>query len=317
MKVLIGTAAMAAALALANAAAAQEPPEALTWMVLNEINGNYFDRSEPMNRPEIVAVVPEGMIHAVDVSHDGVADWLIDYDPAGSSWCGTGGCLKTLYVSHGDQYVMAFDEQALDFQIAERDGETRIFADVHHTFCVPDNWDCQFGYAWDADLMKLVERPNAAGVTLLTGGGMSPLGFEADPAKARDDLPEALSQWWYGTRLTCRDYSDAGFETRRATTNEVADLNGDGVRDWIVEPPLSCPEDPDEDVSAPGFRVWLSSPDGAFSEAYASEHDRWPSIDIASSPAFLIDNPGCGYGDECPNVRLRWDAAAKRFVEAR
>lgn len=313
---IAGVAAMVAGMVLAGGAAAQEPPEALTWMVLSEINNNYFDRSEPMNRPEIVTVVPEGMIRAVDVSHDGVADWLIEYDPAGSSWCGTGGCLKTLYVSHGDQYVMAFDEQALDFQIAERDGETRIFADVHHTLCVPDNWDCQFGYAWDADLMRLVERPNASGVTLLTGGGLVPIGFDRSPTEPRDDLPDALSELWFGTRLTCPDTSDAGFETRRAATTNVADLNGDGVRDWIFEPPYSCQTNPDEEVPSPGFSIWLSQAEGGFAEAYVSEQNRWPSVDIASSPAFLIDNPGCGYGDECPNVRLRWDAAARRFVEA-
>ena len=316
MKALFGTAALAATLGLAGMAAAQEPPEALTGMVLNEINGDYFNRAEPMNRPPLVTEVPEGMIRAVDVSHDGTADWLVDYRDAGAAWCGTGGCLRTLYVSDGDYYVMAYDEQSLEFDIVERDGETRILTNVHHMFCVPDNGDCEYGYAWDAELKQLVERPNGAGVTLLTGGGVDPLKFNRDPEAARDDLPDALSQLWFGTRVTCPAYIDAGFETRRPEMNDVADLNGDAVRDWFVEPPFSCQNNPDETSPSPGFSVYLSQPDGGFAEAYVSAQDRWPSIDIASSPAFLIDNPSCGYGAECPNVRLRWNAEAGRFVPA-
>ena len=144
-----------------------DPPAGLTWMVLNEINGDYFNRAEPMNHPPFVTDVPAGMISAVDVSHDGKADWLVDYSKGGrSSWCGTGGCLATLYVSDGDDYVMALDHQILEFDL-QPDG---LEVQVHHGDCVPDSNDCRYAFAWDADLRRLVERPTAAGSTLLAPG---------------------------------------------------------------------------------------------------------------------------------------------------
>lgn len=318
MKAGFGWAALAAGMALAGSAVAQDPPEALVWMALNEINSDYFDRAEPMNRPPIVTEVPDGMLTAVDVSHDGIADWLVSYDEAGSGWCGTGWCLKTLYVStDADNYVMAFDEQALDFAVVERDGETRVLANVHHTFCVPDNWDCQYAYAWDETLMRLVERPNGAGITLLRGGGMDPLGNNREPNQPRDDMPEDIALAWWATRMTCQAYIDDGFETRRAEVWDVADLNGDGVRDWIFQRPSVCQDNPDMEVEQPGFQVWLSGEGGTFMEAYQSEPNHWVDVDIARTPAYLISNPACGYGEECPNQRMSWDAGQERFVPVR
>lgn len=72
MKKTLTTAALAVGAAMiAAVATAQTPPETLTWMVLNEINGAYFDRTEPFNRPTLVTRVPDGVIRPVDVSHDG------------------------------------------------------------------------------------------------------------------------------------------------------------------------------------------------------------------------------------------------------
>ena len=305
---------LATSLAGHNAHAQEpRPPEALTWMVLNEINGAYFDRAEPMNRPALVTQVPQGMIRAVNVSDDGRPDWLVDYSERGSTWCGTGGCLQTLYVSDGDQYVMAFDAQALNLQIGRSGSEARLEAQVHHLNCVPETQDCRFAWTWHAEAMRLVERPNSQGQTHLTEGGFDPLENDRDVLEPRDDMPPGLAETWWGTRVICPAYVDAGTETRRAEVHDVPDLNGDGVRDWLFQMPPGCQQDPDGEVPTPGFLVWLSQPDGSARMVYESQRDRWPAVDIASSPAFLIDNPSCGYGVTCPNQRLRWDAAAGRF----
>ena len=60
--------------ALAQTTGASEPPDGLTWMVLNEINGDYFNRAEPMNHPPFISEPPAGMITPVDVSQDGATD---------------------------------------------------------------------------------------------------------------------------------------------------------------------------------------------------------------------------------------------------
>lgn len=302
-------------LAAAAPATAQTPPDALTWMVLNEINGAYFDRTEPFNRPPLVTRVPDGVIRPVDITHDGKPDWLIDYTDSGLMYCGTGGCLRTLYVSDGEDYVMAFDEQSHTFELSRRGGETVIEAQVHHVFCGSAGDDCAFAWTWDAELKQLVERPNAAGVTLLgNDGGFPPIGEREDSRPIGDRLPAELSEVWHGSRLTCPSDDDDGFRVHRPRFKQVPDLNGDGRRDWLVRLPDPCPRDVYEEVEAGPFSVWLTGPNGTLSEAWTSEPDHWAMIDIATTPARLISNPACGYGSACPNRRLQWDSRSSTFV---
>ncbi len=302
-------------LAAAAPASARTPPETLTWMVLNEINGAYFDRSEPFNRPALVTRVPEGVIRPVDVSHDGKPDWLVDYTDSGLMYCGTGGCLRSLYVSDGDDYVMAFDEQSHTFDLSSRGGETVIEAEVHHVFCGSSDDDCAFAWTWDAGLKRLVERPTAAGQTLLgNDGGFAPIGRREDSRPVEDMLPAELSEVWHGSRLTCP--SDDDIRTYRAAFKSVPDLNGDGLRDWLVRRPDPCAASPEHTVTPVGFSVWLSGTDGTLREAWASAPDHRAMIDIAATPARLISNPACGNETACPNVRMRWDPRSSSFVPA-
>jgi len=304
-------------LAAAGPATAQTPPDALVWMVLNEINGAYFDRTEPFNRPALVTRVPDGVIRPVDISHDGKPDWLIDYTDSGLMYCGTGGCLRTLYVSDGDDYVMAFDEQSHTLELSRRGEETVIEAEVHHVFCGAAGDDCAFAWTWDAGLKQLVERPTSAGQTLLTNdGGFAPIGQREDGRPVEDLLPAELSEVWHGARLTCPSGDDDGFRVYRPTFKSVPDLNGDGRRDWLVRKPDPCAASPEEAVTPVGFSVWLTGPDGALSEAWASAPDRWAVIDIATTPARLISNPPCGNDTACPDVRMRWDPRSSRFIPA-
>lgn len=302
-------------LAAAAPATAQTPPEALTWMVLNEINSAYFDRTEPFNRPPLVTRVPDGVIRPVDVTHDGKPDWLVDYTDSGLMYCGTGGCLRTLYVSDGDDYLMAFDEQTHTFDLSTRGGETVIEAEVHHIFCGSAGDDCAFAWTWDPALKQLVERPTAAGVSLLgNDGGFAPIGERESSRPVEDRLPAELSEVWHGNRMTCPSTDDDGFRVFRPTFKEVPDLNGDGRRDWLVRLPDPCPRDVYEEVQARPFSVWLTGADGRLSEAWTSEPDHWAMIDIATTPALLVSNPACGTEPACPNRRLRWDSRSSTFV---
>ncbi|RZJ89126.1 MAG: hypothetical protein EON88_20305 [Brevundimonas sp.] len=158
-----------ALIALPAVAAAQEPgpvapPEGIVWMALRDINEIYFDADDPTDRPPLVTAAPQGMIRQVDISRDGRPDWLVDYEAAGQgAFCGTGGCLERLYVSTPDGLVRAFDQQAMDFQIVERDGEPRLDMMVHHLFCEPETWDCRAAFRWDAAARKMVPAAVAEG----------------------------------------------------------------------------------------------------------------------------------------------------------
>ena len=317
MKVLNPALSAVLLLAAAAPATAQTPPETLTWMVLNEINGAWFDRTEPFNRPALVTRVPAGVIRPVDISHDGKPDWLVDYMDSGLMYCGTGGCLRTLYVSDGEDYVMAFDEQSHTFALSRRGGETLIETEVHHVFCGSTGDDCAFAWTWDAGLKQLVERPTAAGRTLLgNDGGFAPIGQREDSRPVEDRLPAELSEVWHGSRLTCPSGDDEGFRTYRAVFKSVPDLNGDGRRDWLVRKPDPCAASPEDTVTPVGFSVWLTGPDGALAEAWTSAPDHWAVVDIATTPARLISNPACGNGAACPDVRLRWDQRSSSFIPA-
>jgi hypothetical protein len=149
-----------------SAVLAQAPsaPEGLTWMVLRDINDAYFNQDDPTNRPPLTTVVPPGVIQAVEVSPDGQTDWLVDYEKAGvNAFCGTGGCVRRLYVSTPDGLVRAFDNQALSFEITGEDAGRRIQIAVHHTYCGLNQWDCRAAFRWDAATRKLVTTPLPGG----------------------------------------------------------------------------------------------------------------------------------------------------------
>lgn len=288
---------------------AQSPPDGLVWMALNEINADYFDRDDPTNRPPLVTEVPEGMLRPVDVSPDGVADWIVDFSAAGlGDFCGTGGCSRILYVSGGETgFRRAFDAQALAFNVVRRDGEARIEAQVHHLECRPGRAHCLYAWAWDETLNQLVERPAPDGVTRLEGGGFQPI--EQSLRRHPDDLPPELSEAWFGGRRTCRAYTDDGVVILRSDFRTVPDLNGDGRRDWI-EIPAACIEEGEPDR----FRVWTTTSQGGLAMTYESDEDRYPSVDISTLPARVLVNPSCGHGEPCADTPLRWNAATATFT---
>ncbi len=311
MRTIAAILAALAATAAASGASAQTPPEGLVWMALNEINAGYFDRDDPTNRPPLATRVPDGMLRPVDVSPDGLTDWIVDFSAAGmAAFCGTGGCARILYVSGGDTgFVRAFDAPALAFEVVVRGGETRVEAMVHHLNCRPGQAECWYAWAWDPALARLVERPAPDGTTRLEGGGFDPI----DPAHADlpDSLPSELSQAWFGGRRTCRVHTDDGIEVLRPTFQSIPDINGDGRRDWI-EIPAGCLEE-----DAAGFKLWSTTPGGGLAVVHESDADRYPSVDMATTPATVLVNPPCGQGEACPDTPLRPDRRTGRFALSR
>lgn len=305
------------ALAAAGAAQAQTPHEGLAWMVLRDINETTFDRDDPTNRPPLVTRVPDGVIRAVDLTPDGHADWLVDYGPAElSAYCGTGGCAKILYVSLGDEgLTRAFDEQAHELTLYEAEDERRVEAWVHHSFCSGDaGRECRFAYAWDADLRRLVERPNRQGVTVIPVGAFAPIDRSADRGP-RDDAPQPVADIWFKTRATCASvYNDDGLDVRRPALHDIPDIDGDGRRDWVVERTIPCPDRPGDMAVNPGFEVWLTRDEGEAVLAYGSDPERFARIDVASAPAVLIDEPSCDNDGSCASIVLKWDAASERLT---
>lgn len=303
MRTLVGAGLLALAASSAWGQAAPEPPEGLAWMVLRDINAAYFDPDDPTNRPPLATEVPEGVIRAVDVSRDGRPDWLVDYGveaAAVTGFCGTGGCLKRLYVSTEDGLVRAFDQPASELTIDAAGG---VEAEVHPLYCTPARDSCRFAWAWDLEARRLVERPAADGIAVLADGGFPVV--EARP----DDLPGPVREAFEAGRAACR--IEGRLEAREPTLVSIPDVGGDGVRDWLFTPAVSC--DSDEEA---GTQVWISTRagSGGFVMAYQAAADRFLAVDIASAPAVVLDRPGCGEDEPCAGVRLRLDRAGRRLV---
>jgi hypothetical protein len=199
------------------------------------------------------------------------------------------------------------------------DGEVRVESSFHHLNCEDTRDDCRLAWGWDARAGELVERPSSDGAHILLSAGQSPIDSE-DTADGPDWLPSSLAELRITGRRICPGAEDAELTTALyPSLGDIPDLNGDGVRDWVIGPPPVCQGDA-EDY---GFQVWVSSgagpgPNGRGGEvtmAYQAPARHWVNLDVAPTPARLIAAPDCDYGQVCPGVALRWDEASKRLVE--
>lgn len=291
-------------------AKAQEPPPGLTWYVLKELNDVYFDISDPTNRPPLITEVPDGVLVPVDVSKDGVTDWLIQW-PEESWFCGTGGCQRSLYVSDDGGFIRAFDRQAWDLKIQPVNGEVRLEASFHHLNCSPQRDDCRLAWAWDPKARRMVERPSSDGQHIIggMGEGAVDLGEKDGQPVLPDDMPRAVYELHQAGRRNCPLLDEPGGVTVFfPTVGDIPDVNGDGVRDWVIEAPGACSGQPG---STYAYQVWVSDGQGDATLAFTAPTDHWPKLDVGQTPAVLLDGPGCGEGKTCATVRLRWDAAAR------
>jgi hypothetical protein len=153
------------ALGLAGCGATR-PPEGVEWIALRDLNDQFTDVDDPTNRPPLRRSVPAGMIRAVDVSPDGVDDWVIDYGRAGGShWCGTGGCHIRLYVSTEAGLVRALDRPVLSLTAAPG----QVAVSVHPIHCGDGGESCTLRLDWEAASGRLKPDPAA-------GAGWTPLG---------------------------------------------------------------------------------------------------------------------------------------------
>ena len=300
----------------ADRAEAQEPPAGFTWYVRNEINGFSFDIDDPTNRPPLMTEVPEGVLIPVDVSKDGVTDWLIQW-PEETQFCGTGGCKRSLYVSDDGGYVRAFDRQAWDLEIKPVGGEVRLEASFHHLNCSPQREVCRLAWAWDPATRRLTERPSSDGVRIIGGMGEGPvdLGEKDGETVLPDDMPQSVYDLRQAGRRSCPLPDEAGgVNIYFPAVGDIPDVNGDGVRDWVIEAPGTCAGQPGPSY---GYQVWVSDGQGGATLAFTSATERWPRLDVGATPAVLLDGPGCGEGENCPTTPLAWDATRRSLKPGR
>ncbi|WP_310538974.1 hypothetical protein [Phenylobacterium sp.] len=288
----------AALLVLAGCATA--PPPSLVAGVHEDIK---YDM--PPVRPAVRLFAP------VDISHDGVPDWHVDYERQGMAWCGTGGCTQKLFVSRpGGGHVLAFEEQVRQFALRLAPDGAVLDIEIHGTNCGLSGVNaCHRSFRWDDAQGRFIEQPNRQGDGRLAG----PL-FQTVPV-AGADYPPAVGVALSELTAACERL---GGKYEGALVSRSPDLTGDGRPDWIVGSEYSgCirrgPDGEAAPVGESGLRI--ISGDAVILSLDGPVH----AVDVATAPATFISvttAEDCGGYDQegCMETPYRWDAAAGRLV---
>jgi hypothetical protein len=230
--------------------------------------------------PARLADWPEGLLTPIDVSADGVSDWLVDFLALGfPGWCGTGGCRHELWVSTGGGYRLALDAQVLEIGI--RPGTARTLdLELHGSICgLTGSEACPRSFEWDASARRLVETANAAGGTLLAGPLFQPVA----------DDPGAWPEPVLRARFEAEDRCVAAggeYGEWMAPVISVPDIDGDGKRDWVLDESWTYCDGADPTSPAPTLRVFESN-HGTWRQQLAVAATDW-AVDISTHPASLV-----------------------------
>lgn len=230
---------------------------------------------------------PRAMFSRIDVNGDGVPDWRVDYEKAANAslFCGTGGCLQQVYVSRKGGYVLAFSRTAGTFALSRAKGERVLDLDFHGSVCGGAGVDeCKRRYAWDEASGRFLERPNKKGQTWLEDGPARPVDLSAD------DAPSAAIAQVERRVATCKAVGGT-FAADENPFNDLPDLNGDGVRDWVVGSYYDTCDGVDNGPALPVTILVSRGPD--FVVGHEGGDARW-GIDLAPSPhlvTFENDKP--------------------------
>ena len=168
------------------AAAAQAGPQlpALTGDKLYIARVVGKERSEGLNR--LTPVRLARAITVIDIDHDGVPDYLVDYDHViNTIWCGTGGCGFELWRGTQNGHpVRVWNEMVRQYKIVQRHGETVFDFDFHGVNCGTFGAAaCPASFAWDPRAGRMVERPTPGGDTTVRMIDPLPLTRAQIPAK--------------------------------------------------------------------------------------------------------------------------------------
>ncbi len=301
-----------AACSPAVAPAATAVPDAVRKPVEAYYTENLKDMVDPEQPDAFKIAVPPAMYSRIDVNGDGIPDWKVDYEKAqnASFFCGTGGCLRQIYVSHGGTHVLAFERTVREFKLGKANGERILDIDFHGSTCGGAGVEeCPRRYAWDTALGRFIERPNKKGDGWLEDGP-SPVvttPLAAAPAEVRAQIERRVG--------LCKAIG-GGYRVEDGPFNDLPDLNGDGVRDWVVGTSYDTCDlsEAPEGTQSPLLPVTIMvSKDGGFVAAWEGADQMW-GVDLLPSPRFMTleGQDGCRFrtsADACKRAPWRWDGS--------
>jgi hypothetical protein len=267
--------------------------------------------ADPVANPPWLKEAPAKMFKQVDINGDKLPDWKVDFGqaPNGSYFCGTGGCTIQLYLGQADgTWRMVFYNLVREFKMSGPKSARIIDVDFHGSVCGGFGVEeCPRRYGWDSATGRLLERVNKKGSGLLRSGATP-----AMPLKP-EDAPQAIRDELDRRDLACKAVKGT-YDRNESTFLDIPDINGDGLRDWVVGTWDYCsfPDDAAEtDSPALPLTVFVTGPSG-LSKALEKTGVSW-EIDIARTPmafTLILESDACGLGSPCPREPQVWDPAS-------
>jgi len=298
---------LAATLVLVGAVvAAPKVPDEVRLAVEARHDAALQDMIDPEFPDALKIATPSAMFHKIDINGDGVADWRADFSKAqnASFFCGTGGCLQQIWVSRpGGGYRLAFENTVRELTLKRTAGERVLDVDFHGTTCGGFGVDpCPRRYGWSEDAGRFLERPDPRGAGWLAGG--------PTPAREPDaaDIPAPVVAQVERRQGLCA-VAGGTYPVEDNALNDIPDLNGDGIRDWVVGSAYSACTMPETGGDSPDLPLTLlvSAPGGGFVVGWEKVGPSW-GIELGS-PNRLATLVGedCFSGDKpCAKVWWRW-----------
>lgn len=298
-----------AACSPAVAPAAPPVPDAVRKPVEAYYAENLKNMVDPEQPDAFKIAAPPEMYSRIDVNADGVADWMVDFEKAQnpSFFCGTGGCQRQLWVSRQGGYVLASERTVGGLTLGKAGNERIVDIEFHGSTCGGAGADeCLRRYAWDEARGRFIERPNRKGDGWLEDGPSPLVGtpLAGLPTEVRAQLDRRVG--------ICKAVPGAAYRLEESPFNDLPDLNGDGIRDWVVGTSYDTCDlsEAAEGAQSPPLPVTiLISKDGGFVVARESEDGMW-GVDLLPTPhyATLEGEETCRFTEAgCKRVPWRWD----------
>ena len=291
---------------LAGTATAGPPPLNSPTAYIASVDSRERTHGGDRLRPAWMA----GAISVIDIDHDGVPDYLVDYEQViHGSWCGTGGCSFELWRGvRGGHPVPVWNEMVRQRSVVQRGGRTVFDFDFHGGQCgTYGAAACPASFVWDPVAGRLVEAPTAQGVTI--DRMIEPLAIRASqvPATIMADIKGAQAQ--------CAALKES-FVVRDNLPVSIPDIDGDGVRDWALVL-LTCAKDGAGDMTQTLYATM-----GKPAAPVKVTDPGWYQIDFATAPAGVSrinKTDACEiYSIDadvkiCDRTALVWDGGRRRL----
>lgn len=294
----------------AISAAAQAKPELLAAKLNREkaFIARTVGRERSEGRDRLTPARLSRAITVVDIDHDGLSDYMIDYHKvAHSSWCGTGGCDFELWrgTKEGNPRRI-WNKMVREVKVSRRNGEIVFDFDFHGSNCGTFGAAaCPASFAWDPRAGRMAERPTPSGDTTVRLIDPLPL--------TRAQVPANILEVSRAANEKCRI---DGMSDGEYLPTSVPDIDGDKLRDWSLTIAL-CDTPGDFELE----QILFATAGDASHPVRAASGVRY-SLSFSSRPASVAQinatdacevysvEPGANI---CSRTPMVWNATAKKL----